>query len=124
MAMLHIVDDERYIRELLADIANLVGFGSKLFCSASGYLAYLESNDYNPPRALITDINMPGMIGCTICYPLKEKCPDIKVIVMSGNLEQCSTRCCKSHRAYGLIDHKLQKPFMMGELVKFLESVR
>ncbi len=122
--MLHIVEDEDHIREMLTGIAQFVGLETKLFYSADSYLKYLKSHDYIPPKALITDIYLPGLIGCTICNPLKSKYPDVSFVVMSGFLEQCNIRCCKRHRADGLIDHSLQKPFKMEQLIELLEAIR
>jgi len=122
--LLHIIDDEEGIRELLASFAKLTGFESKVFCSANSYLEYLESDSYVPPKALITDINMPDSMGCVVSHPLKSKYPDVTLIVMSGFLEQCDTRCCKRHRAHGLIDYSLPKPFKMAQLIEILEAIR
>ena len=122
--MLHVVEGKDHIQEMLAAIAQFVGLKTKLFYSADSYLKYLKSDDYIPPKALIADIYLPGLMGCTICNPLKSKYPDVKFVVMSGFMERCDTRCCKRHQADGLIDHYLQKPFKMEELIELLEGIR
>lgn len=122
--MIHIIDDEKSIRDLLKRVVDMVGLSAQTFNSVTEYFEHMKSISYQLPKAVITDINMAGMIGCHIVEVIKQLDPQIIVTVMSGNLLQCHPACCALHRAEGLIDYKLEKPLRMENLLEILESLK
>lgn len=58
-----VVDDDRLIREGVADV--LASAGYHVWCAASGEEA-LELAQRNHPDAVVTDLRMPGMDGIAL----------------------------------------------------------
>ena len=55
-----IADDDKAIRVVLEESLSSAGFQTKSFSSAD---ELLESLDKNQPDLIITDVQMPGMLG-------------------------------------------------------------
>jgi len=78
-----VVDDEEMIREMAADMLNLLGF--KVFLASSGveglkmYKVHEEQID-----VVLLDLLMPEMNGTDCFENLKEVNPDVKVIIATG----------------------------------------
>jgi len=118
--MIHIVDDEEAVRDFLSSAVELIGVDVRSYTSAGSYLELMSSPDYLPPRILVCDINMPEMIGCVLVEKIKEISPQTLIFMISGNLQQCTEQCCARHRATGLIEAKMAKPFDVGEFLNLL----
>ncbi len=77
-----LVDDEDAIREILG--LSIADLGYDVSTAASGEEA-LDTFDVCQPSIVLTDIKMPGMDGITLLKRLKEKSPDVEVIMISGH---------------------------------------
>jgi len=77
-----VVDDEASIRRSLSDI--LLDEGYDVILASDGYEALQRLNAVIPDLILL-DIWMPGMDGTEILKEIKNRWPDIKVIVISGH---------------------------------------
>jgi len=67
---------------------------------------------------VITDIILPSMDGKALSLMIKEKCPDVKIIYMSGYTDDIV-----SH--YGVLEEGInfiQKPFSQKKVRKALDS--
>src|SRR6185295_3999697 len=80
MSRILIVDDEREITEILADLLS-----TELECETAGSaeeaLARLRQSDF---RLVISDITMPGMSGLEMVPHVKRISPDTVVVMISG----------------------------------------
>jgi DNA-binding NtrC family response regulator len=76
-----IVDDESIILESCRRVLEPEGFEVTIALTADEGLKQLEHDDF---RLLIIDVKMPGHDGIYLIRQVKEKCPDMPVIVMSG----------------------------------------
>jgi len=105
----HIIDDEDYMRELLRAIISGYGHLTQDFSSASSYLAFMNSTEYKPPTAILTDYMMPNMNGYELIQHVHQKLPKQKIVLISGS---------PAHQINALsgLCHTLQKPFKMDEL--------
>ena len=77
-----IIDDERSIREGSARILSRIGFEVHTASRGENGLAYLEKD--NSISIVLLDLKMPGIDGMEVLEIIKEKYPDIMVIIMTG----------------------------------------
>ena len=79
-----IVDDERAVRLLLAEILSLEGYAVDLAEHGKHALQMLRRNSYD---LIITDVNMPEMDGISFYRAIKEELPELKdrVLFLTGN---------------------------------------
>ncbi|ATX79730.1 two-component system, response regulator YesN [Mariprofundus aestuarium] len=84
MGIFHIVDDETFISEFVAELISSLGFKSKGFSCPAEYLDYMKTPDYQRPIAIFTDVRMPKMTGFDMIERIREFHPDQKFVVMSG----------------------------------------
>ena len=78
-----IVDDDRSIRWVLEKALGRENIAYQSFGSATEALDALSSCD-TPPRALISDIRMPGESGLDLLQRVKTTHPDLPVIIMTA----------------------------------------
>lgn len=90
MSSIWIADDDRSIRWVLGKALERKGVEYRLFEDASSVLAALNEER---PSVLVTDIRMPGMTGTDLLRRVKEKYPELPVIIMTafGDLESAVT---------------------------------
>lgn len=81
MSRVLLVDDKENIREVLKDILESAGY---LVDLASCAQEALEIVNIHFPDIVLTDINMPGKSGIELLHDLKEKYPDIPVILITA----------------------------------------
>src|SRR6478672_135354 len=75
-----IVDDEREITEILADLLS-EHYNCQKAGSAEQALSRLEQSEF---QLVISDITMPGMTGLEMIPHIKERSPDTVVVMISG----------------------------------------
>jgi len=111
-----IIDDEPAILEMYKYLLSFNGF--KLFSANDGVEALnLFYANENKIKTVITDINMPNMNGITLARLIKKRNKNIKIIGVTGNLENVNK--ISSER---LFDFILEKPFNITSLYKALSS--
>ncbi|WIX32259.1 nitrogen regulation protein NR(I) [Salinicola sp. JS01] len=82
VARIVIVDDDRAIRWVLERALAQPDLEVKSFERAD---AALEAIERQPPEVLLTDIRMPGIDGLDLMAKVREKHPDLPVIVMTAH---------------------------------------
>ena len=108
MAAILIVEDDPRVRNLLYDL-----FSDWHVChvaaAAEQALAYLEDEPYD---VVLTDISMPGLSGVELLSRVRQRHPDVPVIIISGIDDR--------EHADGLVElgayEYLVKPFRLEEL--------
>ncbi len=112
-----VVDDEEYVRNILADILKFLGH--KVRKADSGKMAleifhqHKESIDY-----VILDMRMPKMDGRVTLEGLHKIKPDVKVIITTGFDSQLS----ESLKGVGVVGF-LRKPYSIRNVSKALEHI-
>jgi DNA-binding NtrC family response regulator len=81
-SLILVVDDEHIIADSLAKILDLAGYESVAAYSAAEANAVLETKT---PALLITDVVMPAMNGVDLAIRAREQCPEVKILLVSGN---------------------------------------
>lgn len=109
-----VVDDERIIRLTLADDLREKGFEVREFADGYSVLAALLDET---PNIIITDLKMPGMDGFELLLKVKEKFPQICVIVMTAYATiENAINAMKS----GAFDY-IMKPFNIEEILNVVK---
>ena len=104
------VDDEPSILLLVQRLLQIQGFEPVGFSDPALAIAAFESGTYD---AVITDIHMPGMDGLALLQALRERQPEIPVIVVTGHGTADTAIQALREGASGM----LVKPFTCDELL-------
>lgn len=81
MRPIWIVDDDQSIRWVLQKAVSREGIPCEMFSNASEVIERLQ---YETPQVLVSDIRMPGKSGLELLNVVREKCPDLPVIIMTA----------------------------------------
>lgn len=108
-----LVEDEPAVRELLRLALERRGYHVDTGCTGVEGLELCDS--LAPPDLLITDLILPGATGPVIVERMRQRAPDVKVLVMSGYAEH---PLLEAVQAAG--EPYLVKPF---EIASFSETV-
>lgn len=122
-----IVDDEPLFREYLRTKFNWQALGMTICCDARNGVEALEKAEANRPDIALVDINMPYMDGLELTERLKERYPDISIVLVTGHSEfEYARRAIR----IGVKDYLL-KPFneeeftmTLGKVKSFLQASR
>ncbi|MDP6931705.1 MAG: response regulator, partial [Myxococcota bacterium] len=109
-----IVDDAREVRSSLR--VNLVKAGLDVHLAESAEEALAMLHDKNVDIVL-TDVKMPGMSGMDLLHAVRERWPDIAVVVMTGH---GSVEDAVTAMKVGATDYII-KPVSKDELLVILE---
>jgi DNA-binding NtrC family response regulator len=110
MAKVLIVDDERAILETVEILLRGEGFDA---CVAQSGREALERFDELGPDVVLTDIRMPGVTGLDLLEAVRERDPEVPVILMTAQASLQSAVKAVNEGAF----YYLQKPFSNAELV-------
>jgi len=111
-----VVDDERQIRELLADFLATEGYEVILASNGEEAMELVKQED---AQVILLDLKMPGINGIEVCKRLRanEKTGLIPVIMMTA-LSDCKTEAVEAR-----VDDFVDKPFDLAELLVRVESI-
>jgi CheY-like chemotaxis protein len=107
-----LVDDEAVVRASTAALLEDLGYQVQEAASAEAAIALIGGG--LRPDLIVTDHLMPGMTGVDLARTLREKAPDLPVLIVSGYAE-----------ADGIAPDlpRLTKPFKRAELAASLASL-
>lgn len=106
-----VVEDDRLVRETMADVLRDAGFAT---CEAGCADDALRALAEHPVDAVVTDIDMPGEIdGIGLARRMGELWPEIGVLVISGGKRALLPPAARF----------LAKPFTAGRLLAALAEV-
>ena len=77
-----LVEDEELLRQALDRTLSEAGFVVTAAESAEKALGRLDSDEL--PDLLVSDVSLPGMAGPELALLLRERAPDLPVLLMSG----------------------------------------
>jgi len=113
MANILIIDDDEEILSFLKERLMYEGFN--VLTAIDGKKGMNLFND-NQVDLVITDIIMPAKIGFDVIIEMKEICPDIKIIAISGMGFGMIETCLKTAKFAGA-DYAFAKPFEISNLL-------
>ncbi len=108
-----LVEDDRSLREALGDTLELAGFAYQAVDSAESAVLALQANTFG---LVISDVNMPGMDGHALQVFIRQRYPQLPVLLMTayGAVE----RAVEAMRQ-GAVDY-LVKPFEPKVLLELI----
>ncbi len=110
MADIWVIDDDRSVRFVLAEGLREAGYSVREFEGARSALVALAGG---APSLVFTDVRMPEVDGLALLDALKERRPDLPVVVMSAYTDIASTAGAFKGGAHDF----LSKPFDMDAAV-------
>ena len=114
-----VVDDEDIIASTLAMILRLQGgFHARSFTKP---LDALEAARLEAPDLLISDGVMPLLSGIELAIQVRERCPDCKVLLFSG--QAATTNMLETARANGYDFELLLKPVHPSDLLTKIRNL-
>ncbi len=111
-----IVDDNPNMSALLSEMLEVFDFESERAADGSEALERLSNGKF---AMVITDMRMPKMTGLELIQEVKDKFPNIPVVLISGY----SVGDMDSGENTIKPDGFLAKPFMMSDIEKLLNSL-
>jgi len=115
--MIHFIDDDEVLRELLSAILSDSGYEFIGFDCAERYLDYLNSPEFKKPVTVLSDVTMPGMNGYDLALKIREQFPFQKIALITGNADDSyHTRAAKQ------LCYTLEKPYIPEDLIALLAS--
>lgn len=109
-----IVDDERSVREIMAEYLDAVGYSVVQADSVESAFAAVQREH---PALVLSDIEMPGRTGIDLLQLIKKHDPDLDVIMVTGVID---TRTAMQSIRQGAADY-VTKPFNLEEVQIVIE---
>jgi len=110
MKSILVVDDDREIR---AWLKTTLEYGHYEVEGVENGISALARIETAPPDLVLLDIKMPGMDGLVVLQKIKEKHPDLPIVMISGHGTIETAVEATRHGAYDF----LQKPLDLGKLM-------
>jgi YesN/AraC family two-component response regulator len=111
-----VVDDEEMMRELLEDVLQLAGYSVET--AEDGQAALIRVKE-STPLLVISDIKMPRMNGFELLKSVKERFPDMRVIMMTGYSDDFTVKDALRLNA----DEYIIKPFNTQDITSVVKSI-
>jgi len=110
-----LVDDEREFAETLSERLQMRDYASAAVYGGEEALAIVEEDE---PEVMVVDLKMPGIDGLEVLRQVKEKHPNVEVIVLTGHgSEEVARRCLELGAcAY------LEKPVDIEKLTRAMQE--
>ena len=112
-----IVDDEQLIADTLSHILNKSGFVAKAVYSGEAALAALLKFY---PDIVLSDVRMPGRNGIETGILIRQQCPQVRVVLFSGQAGISDLMQKEMQEGYGF--ELWPKPIHPKELVQRLRG--
>ncbi|MBL32809.1 MAG: nitrogen regulation protein NR(I) [Gammaproteobacteria bacterium] len=114
MHKIWIADDDEAIRIVLEETLNEAGFETQVFKTGDDLVKQLESES---PDLIITDIQMPGMLGYDVLKHINNNFEDLPVIVMTAFADM---QAAVESFGGGAFEY-IPKPFDLEEALQIVE---
>jgi CheY-like chemotaxis protein len=113
-----LVDDHIVLLRATQDVLEMSGY--QVLSATNGRDALLLFEQHQASLGLvITDLDMPDMDGVALMTALRAKNPQLKILMMSGNLEMIENANHPIHQA----DLVLPKPFRLPHLLAAIRGL-
>ena len=90
--IIHIVDDDKSMREVLASLLRSVALSARVYASVD---AFLQAPRADAPGCLILDVRIPGMSGLDFQARLREVGVELPVILMTAYADRVRARSAR-----------------------------
>jgi DNA-binding NtrC family response regulator len=113
-----VVEDNEEVRKVTARILKIQGYRILEAANRGDSISISEQHD-GPIHLMLTDVVMPKMHGPELLKHLSTSYPDMKVIYMSGHIENVISHHCILEKR----GEYIQKPFTVSELARKVREV-
>jgi len=110
-----LVDDERDFVEALSERLQLRDYSSAVVYGGEEALSIVEEDE---PEVMVLDLKMPGIDGLEVLRRVKEKHPNVEVIVLTGHGSEDAARLCLELGACAF----LEKPVDIEKLTRAMQQ--
>jgi CheY-like chemotaxis protein len=110
-----LVDDERDFVEALSERLQMRDYSSAVVYGGEEALSIVDEDE---PEVMVLDLKMPGMDGLEVLRRVKEKHPNVEVIVLTGQGSEDAARLCAELGACAY----LEKPVDIGKLTQVMQD--
>lgn len=111
-----IVDDNPNMSSLLVEMLEVFQYNALRATDGQDALSKIEQDDI---AMVITDMRMPKMSGLELLQAVKKKQPKMPVVIISGySVDEEDSSIVKAKA-----DGFLNKPFLMSDIEKLLDSL-
>lgn len=114
----YIVDDDAAVRDALGLLLSLHGYSTAFFADST---AFLNACSEDMRGCLLLDIRMPGMDGLALQKLLREKNPDLPVIIITGHGDVDSAREAFRTHAVDFLEKPLQEEQLINAIGEAFE---
>ena len=76
-----LVDDNHVVRDMLVDLVGSLGYRADAAGSGAEALALFDRGQYD---VVLTDLVMPGMSGWEVLAALRQRDPQLPIIILTG----------------------------------------
>ncbi len=111
-----VVDDSQDIREMLEDFLHFEGHQPVLAEDGMEALKLFSEQDFD---LVITDLGMPGMSGWKLSEQIKERKPEIPIMIITGWGAQLSDEDLRNND----VELVLSKPFHLDQVKQAIHTV-
>jgi CheY-like chemotaxis protein len=111
-----IVDDDPAIRSALTRLVRSLDYEPLLFDSAETFLDVLDAI---APDCVVTDVQMPGLTGIELLRTIRERRPDLPVVLITAYPSALGRDRALAAGAFAY----LSKPFLADEFERCLAAV-
>jgi two-component system, LuxR family, response regulator FixJ len=111
-----IVDDDKSVRESLAEFMESVGYEVALFSSAEEFLG--STRRCGDLRCMILDVRLPGMSGLELFSQLTASCRSLPTILITAHVDATVAAWATKPGVVSV----LYKPFQPSALLKAVQS--
>ena len=110
-----IVDDDRSVRELLAELLQAPNRSIEMRDSAPSALEFLR---HDPVDVAFVDAKLPGVTGMGFVEKIKAHCPRAHVVIHTGCLDETTRHEARATNA----ERNSQEALNIGELLELADS--
>ncbi|MGH7349407.1 MAG: response regulator [Candidatus Rokuibacteriota bacterium] len=111
-----VVDDEEEVAEVVADILGTAGHTAVTAASGQEGVERLGVERFD---VVFTDLAMPGMTGWQVARAVKDRAPEVPVVMMSGFGVEVAPEELHAHG----VDLVLAKPLQIQDVLRALGSI-
>ncbi len=112
-----LVDDEQELVETLAERLGIRGIEARWATTGEEALRRIDQEDFD---LAVLDVKIPGINGINLRKKMKEKCPEMKFIFMTGHGSQDDYAAGSAETG---VDYYLLKPVTIDELIKKMKEL-
>lgn len=116
--MIHIIDDDKYVRKGFEILFKSADLESTSYASAEEFITVMKNAEND---IILLDMHIPGMSGCELLDYLSERELFYSVIVVTAYDEPASRECAKKYGALAYLRKPVDSEALL-DLIKYAVS--